>query len=55
MKFDKLPERVQEVLLERADLYTVPPGECIRCYQCVDACPIVKRERAEKKAAKVSA
>jgi polyferredoxin len=44
-KFDKLPERVQEVLLERAQYYTVPGGECIRCYKCVDTCPVAAREK----------
>jgi polyferredoxin len=56
-KFEKLPPEVQEVLTERKKLYKVPPGECIRCYQCVDTCPIVRKakekEKEEKKAAKM--
>jgi len=56
-KFDKLPQEVQDVLTERMALYKVPPGECIRCYQCVDTCPIVRKqkekEKEEKKAAKL--
>jgi polyferredoxin len=55
-KFEKLPEEVQKVLIARNTLYKVPPGECIRCYQCVDVCPIVKKakdkEKEEKKLAK---
>jgi ferredoxin-type protein NapH len=56
-KFEKLPEEVQAVLTERGRLYKVPPGECIRCYQCVDVCPIVRKAKEkvkeEKKAAKL--
>ncbi len=56
-KFDKLPEEVQAVLTERQALYKIPAGECIRCYQCVDKCPIVRKqkekEKEEKKAAKM--
>ena len=55
-KFDKLPQEVQDIMTERMALYKVPAGECIRCYQCVDTCPIVKKEKdkikEEKKAAK---
>ncbi len=56
-KFDNLPPEVQKVLTERKPLYKVPAGECIRCYQCVDTCPIVRKqkekEKEEKKAAKL--
>jgi len=56
-KFEKLPEEVQAVLTERKALYKVPPGECIRCYQCVDTCPIVRKakekEKEEKRLAKL--
>ncbi len=39
-KFDELPKDVQEVLSKKVKSYRVPAGECIRCYQCVDVCPI---------------
>ena len=56
-KFEKLPEEVQKVLTERKVLYKVPAGECIRCYQCVDICPIVRKQKEkqkeERKAAKL--
>jgi ferredoxin-type protein NapH len=56
-KFEKLPEEVQVVLTERMKYYKVPAGECIRCYQCVDTCPIIKKQKEklkdEKKAAKL--
>jgi polyferredoxin len=56
-KFEKLPQEVQDVLLERKKYYKVPPGECIRCYQCVDTCPIVRKqvekEKEEKRLAKL--
>lgn len=55
-KFDKLPEPVQEVLNREKGKYKVPAGECIRCFKCVDACPvqaqIIKKAKEEKEAAK---
>jgi ferredoxin-type protein NapH len=48
-KFEKLPEEVQQVLTERMRHYKVPAGECIRCYQCVDTCPIVKKQKEKLK------
>ena len=48
-KFEKLPEEVQQVLTERMKFYKVPAGECIRCYQCVDTCPIVKKQKEKLK------
>jgi glutamate synthase (NADPH/NADH) small chain len=40
-KFDELPENVRNVLSKKVKSYRVPAGECIRCFQCVDNCPIV--------------
>jgi polyferredoxin len=48
-KFEKLPEEVQHILTERQRKYKVPPGECIRCYQCVDTCPIEKKKKEKLK------
>ncbi len=48
-KFEKLPPEVQQVLTERMKRYKVPPGECVRCYQCVDTCPIVKKQKEKLK------
>jgi len=53
-KFEKLPEEVQKVMTERQKLYKVPPGECIRCYQCVDTCPIVKKQKEKAKEEKLA-
>lgn len=39
-KFDDLPKDVKEILSKKVTGFKVPPGECIRCYQCVDICPI---------------
>lgn len=39
-KFDELPKDVQEVLSKKIKHFKVPAGECIRCYQCVDVCPV---------------
>ena len=49
-KFEKYPESVQAILLDRMELYKIQPGECIRCYQCVDICPIAKKIKAKEKA-----
>ncbi len=54
-RFDMLPEELQEVLNERRKFYKVPAGECINCYQCVDVCPVVKKEKEAEKAAKEEA
>jgi ferredoxin-type protein NapH len=54
-KFEKLPEEVQQVLTTRMKLYKVPAGECIRCYQCVDTCPIVRKAKEKEKEAKKAA
>ena len=54
-KFEKLPEEVQAVMLERKPLYKIPAGECIRCYQCVDTCPIVKKQLQKEKEEKLAA
>ncbi len=54
-KFEKLPQEVQDVLTERKTLYKVPAGECIRCYQCVDTCPIVRKQKEKEKEAKQAA
>lgn len=54
-KFDKLPEEVQAVLTNRMALYKVPAGECIRCYQCVDTCPIVRKQKEKAKEEKLAA
>jgi Fe-S-cluster-containing hydrogenase component 2 len=54
-KFENLPEEVQKVLTERKVLYKVPAGECIRCYQCVDTCPIVRKQKEKEKEAKKAA
>jgi len=55
-KFDKLPEPVQDALNKGKLKYTVPAGECIRCFKCLDTCPIhtqlVKKAKEEKEAAK---
>ncbi len=51
-KFEKLPEEVQRVLIDRKKLYGVKPGECIRCYQCVDICPVVRKAKEKEKEAK---
>lgn len=40
-KFDELPKEVQDVLSKKVKSYRVPAGECIRCFQCVDRCPIL--------------
>ncbi len=51
IKFEKLPEEVQRILIERKSLYGVKPGECIRCYQCVDTCPVVRKAKEKEKEA----
>jgi NAD-dependent dihydropyrimidine dehydrogenase PreA subunit len=51
-KFEKLPEEVQRVLINRKKLYPVKAGECIRCYQCVDNCPVVRKAKEKEKEAK---
>jgi formate dehydrogenase major subunit len=38
--FDELPKELQDKISKNLKYYKVPPGECIRCYQCVDVCPI---------------
>jgi ferredoxin-type protein NapH len=48
-KFEKLPEEVQKVMTERMPLYKIPAGECVRCYQCVDVCPIVRKAKEKTK------
>ncbi len=40
--FEELPKEVQDKLSAKLKHYKVPAGECIRCYQCVDICPIHK-------------
>jgi len=40
-KFDELPKDLQEILTRKLKYFKVPAGECIRCYQCVDICPIL--------------
>ncbi len=55
-KFDKLPEPVQEVLIKGRPHVKVPAGECIRCFKCLDECPVqtqilkkLKEEKAQMK------
>jgi formate dehydrogenase major subunit len=45
--FHFLPDDVKEVLRRKAKQYRIPPGECIRCYQCTEVC-----EKATKTAMK---
>ena len=54
-KFEKLPEEVQQILTQRQTHYKVPAGECIRCYQCVDTCPIVKKQKERRKEERLQA
>jgi polyferredoxin len=42
-KFDRLPEAVQDVLNKYKGNYTIPAGECIRCFKCLDNCPVHKQ------------
>lgn len=48
LKFDKLPEEVQKILLKKSKIYSILSNECIRCYRCVDNCPIVKKSLKQK-------
>jgi homotetrameric NADPH-dependent glutamate synthase len=43
-KFDELPKDVQAVLSKKIKHFKVPAGECIRCYQCVDVCPVYNEQ-----------
>ena len=38
--YDKLPKDLQKLISGKIKSYKVPAGECIRCYQCVDVCPV---------------
>jgi glutamate synthase (NADPH/NADH) small chain len=40
-KFDELPKDLQDIISKNLKYYKVPAGECIRCYQCVDICPVL--------------
>lgn len=59
-RFDKLPEEAQKSLLEIANRIEIDSTECIRCYMCVDHCPVVikslkqKKEKKEKETIKKS-
>ncbi|UCE73210.1 MAG: FAD-dependent oxidoreductase [Methanomassiliicoccales archaeon] len=44
--FDELPKALQEKITRNLKFYKVPPGECIRCYQCVDVCPVLNEKAA---------
>ena len=46
--FKRLPEELQSLMLEKEKKYPIPFQECIRCYQCVDVCPILKKKGSEK-------
>lgn len=48
-RFDKLPEEVQDILLKRGNLYSIESNECIRCYMCVDNCPVIIKSLKHKK------
>ena len=51
-RFNKLPEDVQNILINRikkANLNEVQSTECIRCYLCVDSCPVVLKALKKKK------
>ncbi len=43
-KFDELPKDLQEKISKKLKYYKVPAGECIRCYQCVDVCPVLNEK-----------
>lgn len=45
-KFDELPKELQEKISKNLKYYKVPAGECIRCYQCVDVCPVLNDTEA---------
>ena len=38
--YDSLPKDLQKLISGKIKSYKVPAGECIRCYQCVDVCPV---------------
>jgi homotetrameric NADPH-dependent glutamate synthase len=42
--FDELPKDLQEKISKNLKYYKVPAGECIRCYQCVDVCPVLNEK-----------
>ncbi len=42
--FDMLPKELQEKINKNLKYYKVPAGECIRCYQCVDVCPVLNEK-----------
>ncbi len=45
-KFDELPKDLQDKVTKNLKYYKVPAGECIRCYQCVDVCPVLNEKEA---------
>jgi formate dehydrogenase major subunit len=38
--YNSLPKELQDKITGKIKYFKVPAGECIRCYQCVDVCPV---------------
>ena len=52
--FARLPEPVKNALQKNKDKYRIDTRECIRCYECVDVCPLMIRRHKAEVAAKLA-